>query len=227
MGIHDGHRDRLKARFLEQGLDGFNELNALELLLFYAIPRRDTNELAHALLDRFETLSGVFDASFEELTEVPGIGAHTAALIRLVPQLVRKSAIDEGKHTRTISNSRDAGQYFVPRFAFEREEVLLLACLDSQKRVSSCTEMGRGVVNEVPASVRRITETALKKRASSVMLAHNHPDSLAIPSREDELLTREIMSALRLLDIPLIDHIIVSGEEYFSFADAGMLRLLK
>lgn len=224
VSIHEGHRDRLKARFLEQGLDGFNELNALELLLFYAIPRRDTNELAHTLLNKFETLSGVFNASYQELVEVPGIGAHTAGLILLVPQLVRRSLLTDSERVKSICNSRDAAMYFVPRFMFEKEEVLLLACLDSQKRVISCTEMSRGVVNAVSASVRRITETALKKRASSVIIAHNHPDSIAIPSMEDNIITKEIMSALRLVDISLADHIIVSGEDYFSFADSGMLR---
>ncbi len=223
MSIHEGHRDRLKARFLEQGLDGFNELNALELLLFYAIPRRDTNELAHTLLNKFETLSGVFNASYQELVEVPGIGAHAAGLILLVPQLVRRSVLTDSERVKSICNSRDAAMYFVPRFMFEKEEVLLLACLDSQKRVITCTEMSRGVVNAVSASVRRITETALKKRASSVIIAHNHPDSIAIPSMEDNIITKEIMSALRLVDIPLADHIIVSGEDYFSFADSGML----
>lgn len=91
MGVHDGHRDRLRARFLEYGLDNFNDLNALELLLFYAIPRRDTNEIAHALLECFGSLEGVFYASERELLQVPGIGTNAAALIRLVPQLMKKA----------------------------------------------------------------------------------------------------------------------------------------
>ena len=90
MGVHDGHRERLKSRFLEHGIDSFNDLNALELLLFYAIPRRDTNVIAHALLDRFGGLSGVFEASVPELTDVPGVGENAALLLKLVPQMMKK-----------------------------------------------------------------------------------------------------------------------------------------
>lgn len=97
MGVHDGHRERLRWRFIEHGLKNFNELNSLELLLFFAIPRRDTNELAHTLLARFGTLAGVFDASYEELTSVPGVGENAAALIMLVPQILKKSYVARGE----------------------------------------------------------------------------------------------------------------------------------
>lgn len=227
MGVHNGHRERLKNRFIEHGLVNFNELNALELLLFYAIPRKDTNELAHALLDRFETLSGVFEASFQELTEVPGIGENAATLILLIPQIIRKCFETKDGNVEFITNSEAAGRYFVPRFMFEKEEVVYLLCLDAQKRVISCTEMGRGVVNSVQTSVRRIVETALKKRACSVILAHNHPDGLAIPSREDDIVTKQVCTSLDLVGIPLIDHIIVSGDDFVSYADSGFLGLYR
>lgn len=162
MGVHDGHRERLRWRFIEHGLKNFNELNSLELLLFFAIPRRDTNELAHTLLARFGTLAGVFDASYEELTSVPGVGENAAALIMLVPQILKKSYVARGEETAYITNSTEAGKYLVPRFMFEKDEIALLLCLDTQKRVLSCTEIGRGVVNAVNASPRKVVETALK-----------------------------------------------------------------
>lgn len=227
MGVHDGHRDRLRARFSEHGLDNFNELNALELLLFYAIPRRDTNEIAHALLACFGSLEGVFLASERELLQVPGIGTNAAALIRLVPQLMKKSALSRPNRRETIMNSSDAGRYFIPRFMYEQDEVVYLLCLDAQKRVIKCAEMGRGVVNCVETSIRRIVETALKYKSSSVILAHNHPDGLALPSSEDDMVTKQVNTALALVGVSLEDHIIVAGDDFVSFADSGIMRLYR
>lgn len=227
MGVHDGHRDRLRARFLEYGLDNFNDLNALELLLFYAIPRRDTNEIAHALLECFGSLEGVFYASERELLQVPGIGTNAAALIRLVPQLMKKSALSRPDRREVITNSSDAGRYFVPRFMYEQDEVVYLLCLDGQKRVIKCAEMGRGVVNCVETSIRRIVETALKYKSSSVILAHNHPDGLALPSSEDDMVTKQVSTALALVGVSLEDHIIVAGDDFVSFADSGIMRLYR
>lgn len=227
MGVHDGHRDRLRARFLEYGLDNFNDLNALELLLFYAIPRRDTNEIAHALLECFGSLEGVFYASERELLQVPGIGTNAAALIRLVPQLMKKSALSRPDRREVIMNSSDAGRYFVPRFMYEQDEVVYLLCLDGQKRVIKCAEMGRGVVNCVETSIRRIVETALKYKSSSVILAHNHPDGLALPSSEDDMVTKQVSTALALVGVSLEDHIIVAGDDFLSFADSGIMRLYR
>ncbi len=227
MGIHDGHRERMKERFKEHGLQSFSELNALELLLFYAIPRRDTNELAHALINRFGSLAGVFEASLHELCEVPGVGESTAQLIMLVPQITKLSMVTKANEIAYITNSDEAGKYFLPRFMLEREEVLLLASLNSQKRVIACNEMGRGVVNSVMTSNRRIVETALKNRASSVIIAHNHPDGYAIPSREDDIATQQIMSSLATVGIPLVDHIVVAGDDFISYADSGLLTLYK
>lgn len=222
-----GHRDRLRARFLEYGLDNFNDLNALELLLFYAIPRRDTNEIAHALLECFGSLEGVFYASERELLQVPGIGTNAAALIRLVPQLMKKSALSRPDRREVIMNSSDAGRYFVPRFMYEQDEVVYLLCLDGQKRVIKCAEMGRGVVNCVETSIRRIVETALKYKSSSVILAHNHPDGLALPSSEDDMVTKQVSTALALVGVSLEDHIIVAGDDFVSFADSGIMRLYR
>ncbi len=223
MGVHDGHRARLRANFAENGLDGFNELNSLELLLFYAIPRRDTNELAHALLDRFDSLDGVFGASMRELMSVDGVGENTAALIRLIPEIMRKSRISKASEVKVIASSMQAGRYFVPRFLYQEDESLVLLCLDSQKRVISCVELSRGVVNSVEANVRKIVETALRYRAVCVIMSHNHPDGVALPSEEDNIITGQVSNALNSVSIPLVDHIIVAGEEYFSYADSGML----
>ena len=227
MGVHDGHRERLRARFAEHGLESFNELNALELLLCYAIPRRDTNELAHRLLDTFGSLSGVFQASMQELTSIPGIGENAAALILMVPQIVKKAHVSKAKETKIIRNSTDAGNYLLPYFLDEQDEIVMMLCLDNKRAVICCREMGRGVVNCVDANIRRMVETALKVKTTTVIVAHNHPNGVALPSREDDNFTRTLYRSLGLLGITLEDHIIVANDEFVSLADSGIMHLFK
>lgn len=227
MGVHDGHRERLRKSYLEHGLQSMSDINALELLLFYAIPRRDTNVIAHHLLERFENLDGVFSASLEELKEVDGIGENAASLITLIPEIMKKSRLSRSREIRQIRSSEDAGAYLLPYFLNEQDEVVYLLCLDSKRAVICCTEMGRGVVNTVDASVRRMVEKALKVRACSVILAHNHPDGIAFPSREDDIFTKALFNAMETVGIRLEDHIIVADEDYISLADTGMLSLYR
>lgn len=227
MGVHDGHRERLRARFAEHGLNSFNELNALELLLCYAIPRRDTNEIAHRLLDAFGSLSGVFQASMQELTSVPGIGENAATLILMVPQIVKKAHVSKAKETKIIRNSTDAGNYLLPYFLNEPDEIVMMLCLDNKRAVICCREMGRGVVNCVDANIRRMVETALKVKTTTVIVAHNHPNGVALPSREDDNFTRTLYRSLGLLGITLEDHIIVANDEFVSLADSGIMHLFK
>ena len=223
MGIHDGQRERLKQTYLENGLDHMHDVNALELLLFYAVARRDTNELAHALLTRFGSLDGIFHASMKELTEVPGIGEHTAILLTLIPQMVKKSSVSMTSNIRQINSSHDAGMFFLPRFLEEQDEVVLMLCLDSRRSIIKCCEMGRGAVNNVSINTRRVVEKALKEKACSVIIAHNHPRGIAVPSREDDMVTKTLYNALEIVGIRLEDHIIIADGDYYSMADNGMV----
>ncbi len=143
MSVHDGHRERLRERFINHGLDSFNEIEALELLLFYAIPRRDTNPLAHALLDRFGGLDGVFSATEQELCDVPGISTGTACLLRMIPQIMRKSEVERASRVVEINSIKDAADYLIPRFRYERDELLILLCLDGPLFWHTTTRMVR------------------------------------------------------------------------------------
>ena len=227
MGVHDGHRERMRTTFLEHGLDGMNDINALELLLFYAVPRRDTNETAHLLLERFGTLDKVFAASVEELCEVEGVGEYAASLIALVPQIMKKSLLAKSREKKIIRSSREAGEYLLPYFLNEQDEVIYLLCMDSRRAVICCTEMGRGSVNSVDTSIRRIVEKALRVKACTAIIAHNHPDGLPVPSREDDIFTRALNNALETVGIQLEDHIIVANDRYASVADAGLMFTYK
>lgn len=222
MGVHDGHRERFKARYLEHGLDNFNDINVLELLLFYAIPRADTNAIAHELLDRFGSLSGVFEANVQELQEVAGIGENAALLLSLIPQVSRRYLIDKRKPQKRIDCAAAAGKYFLPIFMYERDEVLYMLCLDSQKCIICCRLISRGVVNTVEANVRKMTELALRYKASSVIISHNHPRGSVKPSREDDAVTTNLARALRAVGIELDDHIIVCGDSFSSYRESGL-----
>ena len=226
MGIHDGHRERMREAFLEHGLQTMNDIQALELLLFYALPRRDTNGIAHLLLDRFGSLDAVLSASAEELREVDGIG-DSAAVLMMVNQISKKAQTSKLREVKQIRSYNDAGKYLLPFFMNEQEEVVYLLCLDAKRAVICCTEMARGVVNSVDASIRRIVEKALKVRACSVIIAHNHPDGLAIPSREDDVFTKCLYNALETVGIRLEDHIIVANGDFVSAGESGTMFLYR
>ena len=224
MSIHDGHRARMKRRFLEHGLDSFDDHNVLELLLFYAIPRGDVNPLAHELITRFGSLSAVFDAPLDELMKVPGIGESAALLIKLVPQMSRRYMISRTRSDNILNSTQKAGNYLMQFFYGERDEVVYMACLDAKCKVINCKMIFRGGVNSANISVRKLVENALLYNSTSVIIAHNHTSGIALPSQEDIATTKKIEEALRAVDIILNDHIIVADDDYVSLADNGIFK---
>ena len=219
--IHKGHRERLKKRFQETGLDSFTDIQVLELLLFYVIPRRDTNPIAHALLDRFGSLSQVLEAPLEELKKVDGIGQEAAAFLHLIPASGRYYMVDKTIQSKVLTTVEQCGQYLLPYFFGRNVEMVYLLCLDAKCKVLCCKEVGEGSVNTAGISVRKIVETALAANATSVVLAHNHPSGIALPSPEDLQTTKRVATALRAVDIHLVDHIIVADDDYISLALSG------
>lgn len=221
----EGHRDRMRRRFLRHGLDNFDDHNVLELLLFFAIPRRDTNALAHRLIDRFGSLSGVFEADPQALMTVEGVGEKTAALLHLVPEAARRYLMDKTEPGIILTTSDAVGKYFLPRFMNCRDERVYMACLDAKLKVIHCREIGvAGSTVSARFDVRTVVQTALLQNASAVVLAHNHTSGIALPSVEDEEATRQVRQALAMVGISLIDHIIVAGDDFVSLADNGLLR---
>ena len=218
---HKGHRERLKLRFLESGLDSFTDVQALELLLFYAIPQKDTNPIAHALLERFGSLSQVLDAPVEELKKVPGISDHAATLLRLATELARFYQVDTARRTEVLTSLDACGAYLVPRFFGRKVETVFLLCLDANCKVLCCREIGEGSVNAASISVRKVVEAALSANATTVVLAHNHPSGVALPSADDVQTTRRIAAALSAVEVQLIDHIVVAEGDFISMAQSG------
>lgn len=218
---HKGHRERLKSRFLQQGLGDFTDIQALELLLFYANPRGDTNPTAHALLERFGSLSQVLEAPVEELKKVSGIGDHGAVLLKLVVGMGRFYQVDCAQRVQCLTTLDACGAYLVPYFFGRTQETVFLLCLDAKCKVLCCREVGQGSVNSASISVRNIVETALNARATTVVLAHNHPSGVALPSSEDVQTTRRVAAALAAVEVHLADHMVVADGDYVSMVQSG------
>lgn len=221
MSIHEGHRQRLKERFRRDGLDNFTDVQVLELALFYCIPRRDTNPIAHALLSHFGSLSQVLEATVEELQKVPGIGENTATYLSMLTQIGRFYLVDRSQREVILTTIDKCGAYLVPYFFGRSVETVFLLCLDAKCKVLCCREVGEGSVNSAGISVRKIVETALGVNATTVVLAHNHPSGLALPSPEDVQTTRRVAAALNAVEIHLADHIVVADGDFVSMAQSG------
>lgn len=222
--IHSNHRERLRRRFQEEGLDNFDDHQVLELLLFHVIPRDDTNPIAHLLMQRFGSLSAVLEADPKDLASVGGIGEKSSAFLAMLPQLTRRYFHDRVLRDRPKLDSSEAvTDYLIPLMAGRPEEVFYVLCLDTQCRVVYPALISEGTVKEAAVYPRHVVEEAIRHRAASVIFAHNHPAGTAKPSQQDHHLTRLLVQALGPLDIKVLDHIIIAGDQAFSFAREGIL----
>lgn len=222
--MHEGHRQRLKQRFLEEGLTSFQDHEVLELLLFYAIPQGDTNPIAHRLLEKFSSISGVFGASVEELCTVKGIKEHSAVFLKAIPAFSQFYASLQVREKKTIANSFDAGQYVCGMIGGLTKEVFAILCLDSQRKVIAFEILEEGTVSRSDVSPRKVVECAIRHNASQVILAHNHPAGTLCASENDRLLTTRLCDLLEGMDIMVVDHIIAThGDKYLSMADGSLM----
>ena len=221
MGIHDGHREKMRQRYLKSGLEGFADHEALELLLYYAIPRRDTNPIAHALMERYGSLSAVLTAPVEDLRKVEGVGESAAILLRLAPQLYQKARLSDAEQETVLNSVDRVGAYLLQRFIGERREVVYQLCLDRKGKLLACKRLGEGGVASADLDSRKLMENAILTSASVVILAHNHPSGVALPSGEDYAATTRVQQALATIGVELADHIIVADGDFVSLKDSG------
>ena len=211
-------------RFRNEGLDHFDQVQVLELLLFYCIPRRDTNELAHTLINRFGSVSRVMNASIEELMQVPGVGKNTATFLHLAKEAGRYYQVDSTRKGALMNDIEDCGKFLLPYFIGRQKETVFLLCLNANCNVICCREIGEGELNAAVISPRRVVEIALAEKASTVVLAHNHPSGVALPSPEDVMVTQRLAAALAAVDVTLFDHLIVADDDYVSLVQSGLYR---
>lgn len=222
--LHAGHRARLRSRFLAEGLDTFEDHQVIELLLFYAIPRRDTNELAHLLLKRYGSFSAVLEADPVDVAKTEGVGDGAATLLALVPALTRRYLVDRARHERhALTTTERAAEFLVPFMAGRTNEVFCVLCLDTQCRLIVPALVEEGLPDRAHVEPRQVVEVALRHRAHSVVLAHNHPTGQAKPTTADHRVTQAVVAAFSAIGIAVRDHLIIAGEQWYSFARAGDL----
>lgn len=216
--IHEGHRERMKEKFLSDGADAFLPHELLEIMLYYCVPRRDTNPLAHKLINTFGSFSSVFDAPPELLIEA-GLSKNAAVLIHLIPHISRIYLQDRNNDDRKISKDT-VEKIVLPHFVGRKNEVVLLVLIDAKGKVLYSNIINEGSVGASEIYVRDLVNLSVKYNASAAMLAHNHPSGVAVPSRQDLLTTKKIAKALRLVNVTLLDHIVVADNEYTSMAQS-------
>lgn len=214
--IHDGHRERLKQKFLKHGLASFESHEVLELLLFYAIPRCDTNPIAHRLINEFGSLAGVLDASAEDLCRVEGIGSSAAALIVLFREVLERYLVEKQTPPPSLNSLQEIAAYLEPYFFTETKEKAIALYFNGRREVLGCVTLSRGSIVGTEATARDIAENAFRLNATGVVLAHNHPVGDAAPSTQDVETTRSLVASLRPMNIELIDHLIFAPNSYFS-----------
>ena len=224
MHTEKDHRKRVRKRFLDEGLDHFDEVHALELLLFYAIPQKDTKPLARQLIDHFGSFYQVLEAMPEELMEVNGVGENTAVYLSMINAVDRYLQVNRKKNTKILKDIDDYGAYLVNHFVGRRNETVYLLCLDAKCKVRGCQKLWAGDVNATNLPIGRVVEAALAAIATSVVLAHNHPSGIAVPSREDVAVTRQAAIALGSFGIILADHIVVADDDFVSMVQSGLFR---
>ena len=222
---HDGHRDRLRNRFLNEGsFDNFEPHNILEMLLFHAIPRQDTNEIAHRLINEFGSLSGVFDAPFEELVKRGKLTKPTACLIKSIVPMTRAYQDDKYNRKQVLYTTKDYADYLLDRYIGYNKEVLSMISMDNCGRVISYDIVSEGSINYVSADTRNIINTLLRTGATSCVIAHNHPGSFAMPSNKDVTATRAILVACATIGVRLLDHIIIAADDCVSMYNSEKYR---
>jgi DNA repair protein RadC len=222
----EGHRRRLRERFVKSGLAGFHDHEILELLLTYAIPRRDVKTIAKDLLNEFgNNLASVFDAPAEALLRVDGVGENAAVLISLTPRLFDSYQSSRWVRHETFASTEAAVSYLRALLGTQRNEVFCVLALDSKNRLIAVERVQKGSVNRTAVFPRQVVEASLKHRATAVILAHNHPGGAPLPSAADRQLTQRLKKILDDLDIVVHDHIIIAGhDQFYSFAQTGELE---
>lgn len=222
--IHNGHRERMRQRFLKENGEGFADHELLELLLYYAVPRGDTNPLAHKMIGEFSSLSQLIEADPVDISRLCGVGLNTAILIGLQKEMSRRS-IQAGFRDRPVLNSLERAKGFsVALLTYQNYERFYVVCMDSRRRVIHTAKIAEGTIHEATVHPRLVVEATIKYQASSVILLHNHPGGNYRPSFEDIAITTKLTQLLQAIDVQVIDHIIVAEGRAFSFLENKMMK---
>ena len=218
-----GHRQRLKKKFIETGIDALHDYEIVEFLLTYAIPRKDVKSLAKGLLRQFGSLKGLMDASLQDLESVEGLGIHTAILIKLAKDLGTRYLKEKAKEKPQVTCTKELLDYCSSKMGGLKDEQFHVIYLDAQNRIIEAELIQEGIVNQAVVYPRKVLENALSQKASAIILVHNHPSGHIKPSDADIRLTRTIQETAKVLDILVHDHLIIGENRFFSFREEGLM----
>jgi len=218
-----GHRQRLRERFLKSGLDSFHDYEAVELLLTLAIPQRDVKVPAKLAIERFKSLRGVLDAPLEELREIPGLGEVAPVALRIIKEAANRYLQQKSQEAFSLTNQQVLFDYCRSALGSNSDEVFKVFYLDSGYRILGDETLEEGTIDRAAVYPRRVMDAALRNRAAALLFAHNHPNGNVKPSEQDKTLTRALVLAAETLQIKVLDHVIVSKDDVFSFRKEGLL----
>lgn len=216
--LHKDHRQRVRSRYLNEGIKAMADHNIMELLLFYGVPYKDTNNMAHELVDRFGDLNGVLDAPVEELMKVGGIGENTAVLIHLTRDIAVKYGENKILDKAILGTEERISDFLIMKYAGETREFVYMLFVDAHGKIQRCVKVCEGSPESVTVNNRKIVEAAVRQDGCDIILAHNHPTGFAVPSTADVKATKELIPVLRAININLVDHMIVADGDCFSMA---------
>lgn len=221
---HDGHRQRLKNRYESTGSEGFSDHEILELILGYAISQKDTNPIAHQLINTFGDLRGVLDAEKTELLAIDQIGEHAAFLLKFMPCIVRRYLEQKSSDDLRLMDGEKLVDFFIARMIDRRDECVMAAFLDINKRLIACKVLYEGNVHMVEINCERILKECYRRNAKYVILAHNHFNHCT-PSIQDVIATQDIQKKLYAAQITLLDHIVICGANGNSMVNTGHFQV--
>jgi DNA repair protein RadC len=218
-----GHRKRLQEKFTTAGIEALHEYEALELLLTYVIRRQDVKPQAKALLEKFGSLKGILDAEIDDLEKVSGIGGRSALLLRLIKEIASLYLKQRALEKKQVSCTTELLDFCRTKMGGKKDEEFCVIYLDAQNQIIEFETIQKGIVNQAVVYPRQVLERALKKKASAIILAHNHPSGHVRPSDADIRLTKSIQETAKVLDILVHDHIIIGENRFFSFREEGLI----
>lgn len=218
---HDGHRSRLRKKYFENGFDSFEDHEILEMLLYNCYTRRNTNDIAHKLLDAFGSLSAVFEAPIDSIIKV-GVSESVATFLHMIPDICRVYYDDRNNSKSKIIQMDNIGDYFINKFIGRVDESIYLLLMDSKCKELYCGVIATGTSCSSDVPMRKIVDLSMRYNATNAVLAHNHPSGVALPSKADLHVTKLLHSTLASVGVKLVDHIIVADDEYVSLRESAL-----
>ncbi|MCL2216455.1 MAG: DNA repair protein RadC [Defluviitaleaceae bacterium] len=218
MNPHENHRKRMRRRYIKQGFESFADHEVLEFLLFYCYPRRDTNEIAHRMIKEFGSLHNLLESDVATIMKKLNCTENIAVFLNMLPKAANRYFRNKWGEGAILDNEKTAGEYTIDLFVGHTVEMFYVLCLDKKFRIINAVMISEGTVDESAVYPREIVGAAIQNNAAYIILTHNHPGGTLRPSRGDLEVTRRVVDGLQFLNLTVVDHIIVAGDTYYSFA---------